>query len=64
MTQNFSKKEAEAVNNGKIIETGKAATLLIYNSRLRLMKGSEKDILSTQILMTFVNGEKVYEKNQ
>ena len=43
------------------LEKGKFADFIITDKDF--MKADAKDILSTQILMTFVNGEKVFEKN-
>ena len=42
------------------VETGKFADFILLDKDL--MKVSEKDILGTNVLMTFVNGERVFEK--
>jgi predicted amidohydrolase YtcJ len=42
------------------LEKGKSADFIITDKDF--MKANAKDILSTQILMTFINGEKVFEK--
>ncbi|MEO9022885.1 MAG: amidohydrolase [Ginsengibacter sp.] len=41
------------------LEKGKFADFVLLDNDL--MKASEKDVLNTKVLMTFVNGEKVYE---
>ncbi|MEO8111206.1 MAG: amidohydrolase [Ginsengibacter sp.] len=43
------------------IEKGKFADFVLLDTDL--MKGDEKSILGTKVLMTFVNGEKVFERN-
>ena len=43
------------------IEKGKFADFVILDRDL--MKAPEKDILATKVLMTFVNGEKVFDSN-
>ena len=43
------------------LEKGKFADFIVTDKDF--MKVDAKDILSTQILMTFINGEKVFEKN-
>lgn len=43
------------------LERGKSADFIIADKDL--MKAAEKDILNTQILMTFINGEKVFERS-
>ena len=42
------------------LEKGKFADFVLLDNDL--MKANEKDVLNTKVLMTFVNGEKVYEK--
>jgi predicted amidohydrolase YtcJ len=42
------------------IEKGKFADFVLLDTDL--MKADEKEILNTKVLMTFVNGEKVFEK--
>ena len=44
-----------------IIEAGKFADFIILDRDL--MKVAPIDILSATVLMTYINGEKVYEKN-
>ena len=42
------------------LEKGKFADFVLLDTDL--MKASEKEVLNTKVLMTFVNGEKVFEK--
>lgn len=42
------------------LEKGKFADFVLLDNDL--MKADEKDVLNTKVLLTFVNGEKVYEK--
>lgn len=43
------------------LEKGKFADFVLLDTDL--MKATEKNVLHTKVLMTFVNGEKVFEKN-
>jgi predicted amidohydrolase YtcJ len=43
------------------LEKGKFADFVLLDTDL--MKADEKDILNTKVLMTFLNGEKVFERN-
>jgi predicted amidohydrolase YtcJ len=52
---NFEENEKGSIENGKF------ADFIITDKDL--MTANTDDILSTQILMTFINGEKVFEKN-
>jgi len=42
------------------LEKGKFADFVLLDTDL--MKASEKEVLNTKVLMTFINGEKVFEK--
>jgi predicted amidohydrolase YtcJ len=43
------------------IETGKFADFVVLDNNI--LECSEKDLLSTEVLLTFINGEVVFEKN-
>jgi predicted amidohydrolase YtcJ len=44
------------------LEKGKFADFVLLDTDL--MKASEKEVLNTKVLMTFVNGERVYDSNK
>ncbi len=43
------------------IEKGKFADFVLLDTDI--MKAGEKSVLSTKVLMTFINGEKVFQRN-